>query len=204
MFATFRRDKSAERFSSLLLELLGLPKMKFYWKSFLSTAFLAACVVCFNDAASPNLLAQDAPAAEAPASEPAPSSEPEPAPAPAPVVNPAAVLEMERAAKAKTPEIFDKLASDKTFSRRIPNYWNALNLTKRQKNAIYALQLEYFTEIAMLQARIERLEAERNLRYREILTAKQKEALDAQLAELEKERAAKAEAKETEAEAKIQ
>lgn len=210
MFATFRRDKSAERFSSLLPESLGLPKMKFYWKSFLSTALLAACVVCFNDAASPNLLAQDAPTAEAPAPEPAPepvpaeAPAPEPAPAPAPVVNPAAVLEMERAAKAKTPEIFDKLASDKTFSRRIPNYWNTLNLTKRQKNAIYALQLEYFTEIALLQARIERLEAERNLRYREILTAKQKEALDAKLAEVEKERAAKAEAKETEAEAKIQ
>lgn len=184
--------------------------MKFYWKSFLSTALLAACVVCFNDAASPNLLAQDAPTAETPTPEPAPepapaeAPAPEPAPAPAPVVNPAAVLEMERAAKAKTPEIFDKLASDKTFSRRIPNYWNTLNLTKRQKNAIYALQLEYFTEIALLQARIERLEAERNLRYREILTAKQKEALDAKLAEVEKERAAKAEAKETEAEAKIQ
>lgn len=172
--------------------------------------------------ATARLYAQDAPAAEAPASEPAPPSEPAPAPepapasepapapapapepAPAPVVNPAAVLEMERAAKAKTPELFDKLTSDKTFSRRIPNYWNTLNLTKRQKNAIYALQLEYFTEIALLQARIERLEAERNLRYREILTAKQKEALDAKLAEVEKERAAKAEAKETEAEAKIQ
>ena len=115
---------------------------------------------------------------------------------------------MERAAKAKTPEILEKLASDKTFTRRIPNYWNALKLTKRQKDAIYALQLEYFAEIAQLQARIKRLEAERDARYREVLTPKQREALDAKLAEVEKARAAKAEAKEAaeeaEAEAAIQ
>lgn len=181
--------------------------MRFYLKIFLLSTFFSGLGAPIESATA-RLYAQDAPTAEAPAPEPAPASEPaptpEPAPAPAPVVNPAVVLEMERAAKAKTPELFDKLASDKTFSRRIPNYWNTLNLTKRQKNAIYALQLEYFTEIALLQARIERLEAERNLRYREILTAKQKEALDAKLAEVEKERAAKAEAKETEAEAKIQ
>lgn len=177
--------------------------MKFYLNSFLLLSLFSGLAANIESATA-RLYAQDAPTAEAPAPEPAPEPEPAPAPAPAPVANPAAVLEMERAAKAKTPEIFDKLASDKTFSRRIPNYWNTLNLTKRQKNAVYALQLEYFTEIALLQARIERLEAERNLRYREILTAKQKEALDAKLAEVEKERAAKAEAKEMEAEAKIQ
>ncbi len=173
--------------------------MKFSLKSCLLSAVFIVFVANFEGDVV-RLYAQDAPNVEAPAPESAPAVEP----APAPVANPAAVLEMERAAKAKTPELFDKLASDKTFSRRIPNYWNTLNLTKRQKNAIYALQLEYFTEIAQLQARIERLEAERNARYREILTAKQKEALDAKLAEVEKKRAAKAEAKETEAEAKIQ
>lgn len=179
--------------------------MKFSLKSCLLSAIFIVFVANFEGDVV-RLYAQDAPNVEAPAPDSAPASEPAPAPesAPAPVANPAAVLEMERAAKTKTPELFDKLASDKTFSRRIPNYWNALNLTKRQKTAIYALQLEYFTEIAQLQARIERLEAERNARYREILTAKQKEALDAKLAEVEKKRAAKAEAKETEAEAKIQ
>lgn len=185
--------------------------MKFSLKSCLLSAVFIVFVANFEGDVV-RLYAQDAPNVEAPAPESAPAVEPAPAPesapavepAPAPVANPAAVLEMERAAKAKTPELFDKLASDKTFSRRIPNYWNTLNLTKRQKNAIYALQLEYFTEIAQLQARIERLEAERNARYREILTAKQKEALDAKLAEVEKKRAAKVEAKETEAEAKIQ
>jgi Spy/CpxP family protein refolding chaperone len=111
---------------------------------------------------------------------------------------------MERAAKTKTPEIFQKLAIEKTFSRRIPNYWNALKLTKRQKNAIYALQLEYFNEIAQLQARVERLEAERDARYREVLTQKQKETLDAKLAEVEKSRAAKAEAKEAAEEAEAE
>ena len=148
---------------------------------------------------------------EKPAETPAPAPEEKPAenpaPAPAPAPNPAAALEMERAAKAKTPEILEKLVFDKTFSRRIPNYWNTLKLTKRQKNAIYALQEEYFNEIAQLQARIERLEAERNARYREILTQKQKETLDAKLAEVEKARAAKVEAKdaaeEAEAEAAI-
>lgn len=173
--------------------------MKFSLKSCLLSAIFIVFVANFEGDVV-RLYAQDAPNVEAPA----PDSAPAPESAPAPVANPAAVLEMERAAKTKTPELFDKLASDKTFSRRIPNYWNALNLTKRQKTAIYALQLEYFTEIAQLQARIERLEAERNARYREILTAKQKEALDAKLAEVEKKRAAKAEAKETEAEAKIQ
>ena len=111
---------------------------------------------------------------------------------------------MERNAKSKTPEILEKLVFDKQFSRRIPNYWNALKLTKRQKNAIYALQEEYFTEIAQLQARIARLEAERDARYREVLTPKQKEALDAKLAEVEKSRAAKAEAKEAAEEAEAE
>ena len=148
----------------------------------------------------------------APAENPTPAANPEPAPAPAPAANPepapapnpAAVLEMERAAKAKTPEILQKLPTLKTFSRRIPNYWNALKLTKRQKNAIYDLQLEYFTEIAQLQARIERLEAERDARYRAVLTQKQRETLDAKLAEVEKSRAAKAEAKEAAEEAEAE
>ena len=187
--------------------------MKFCLKPFLSLAFLGAIAANFGSDA-PIAFAQDEPAAEAPAENPepapapAPAATPEPAPAPAPAPNPAAVLEMERAAKAKTPEILEKLTSDKTFSRRIPNYWNALKLTKRQKNAIYALQQEYFTEIAQLQARIARLEAERDARYREVLTPKQRETLDAKLAEVEKSRAAKAEAKEAaeeaEAEAAIQ
>lgn len=176
--------------------------MKFRLKSFLSSVLLAAFVACFNDGATPVIFAQDAPNAEAPAETPAPAPAETPAPAPAP--NPAAVLEMERAAKAKTPEIFEKLVLDKPFSRRIPNYWNALKLTKRQKNAIYALQQEYFAEIIQLQARIERLEAERDARYREVLTQKQKEALDAKLAEVEKSRAAKAEAKEAAEEAEAE
>ena len=201
--------------------------MKFCLKSFLSVALFATLGANFNDGETLRLFAQDALApadapapaensapadAPAPAENPAPADAPAPAEnpapaeasAPAPAPNPAAVLEMERAAKAKTPEIFAKLASDKTFSRRIPNYWNTLKLTKRQKNAIYALQLEYFTEIAQLQARIERLEAERDARYREILTPKQKEALDAKLAEVEKTRAAKAEAKEAAEEAEAE
>lgn len=189
--------------------------MSFCLKTFLSVALLVALGANFNGGETLRLFAQDAPApapeeklaeSPAPAPEEKPAENPAPVenPAPAPAPNPAAVLEMERAAKAKTPEIFAKLASDKTFSRRIPNYWNALKLTKRQKNAIYALQLEYFTEIAQLQARIERLEAERDARYREILTQKQKEALDAKLAEVEKSRAAKAEAKEAAEEAEAE
>ena len=196
--------------------------MKFCLKTFLATAFFAALGASFDGGAAIRLLAQDAPNAEAPAENPAPTPAPEekpaeaptptPAPeekpaetpAPAPAQNPAAALEMERAAKAKTPEILEKLVFDKTFSRRIPNYWNTLKLTKRQKNAIYALQEEYFNEIAQLQARIERLEAERNARYREILTQKQKETLDAKLAEVEKARAAKVEAKEAAEEAEAE
>ncbi len=183
--------------------------MKFCLKSVLSIALLAAFVAYFDGGAT-SVFGQDAPNAEAPAANPepepapAPAANPEPAPTPAAQVNPAAVLDMERAAKAKTPEIFEKLPPEKTFSRRIPNYWNTLKLTKRQKNAIYALQLEYFTEIAQLQARIERLEAERDARYREVLTPKQRETLDSKLAEVEKTRAAKAEAKEAAEEAEAE
>lgn len=182
--------------------------MKFCLKSFLFAA-LFGTVVAFDAGFVANVQAQDAPApAPAPAENPAPAPAPAENPAPAPASNPAAVLDLERAAKAKTPEIFEKLTSDKTFSRRIPNYWNALKLTKRQKNAIYALQQEYFAEIILLQARIERLEAERDARYRDVLTTKQREQLDEKLAEVEKKRAAKQEAKEAaeeaEAEAAIQ
>ncbi len=162
------------------------------WKYFLSIALFVGSV----DGVATLAFAQDETNAEAPA------ANPEPAPAPAP--NPAAVLEMERAAKAKTPEIFEKLVLDKPFSRRIPNYWNAINLTKRQKDAIYALQEEYFAEIIQLQARVARLEAERDARYREVLTPKQRETLDAKLVEVEKSRAAKAEAKEAAKEAKAE
>lgn len=201
--------------------------MNFRSKHFLSLALCCALAAHFGTGAS-TVCAQDEPNAEAPAQNPeatpaenptpapapaakpepapapAPAANPEPAPAPAPAPNPAAVLEMERAAKAKTPEILEKLPTLKTFSRRIPNYWNALKLTKRQKNAIYDLQLEYFTEIAQLQARIERLEAERDARYRAVLTQKQRETLDAKLAEVEKSRAAKAEAKEAAEEAEAE
>lgn len=195
--------------------------MNFRLKLFLSLALCCALAAHFGTGAS-TVCAQDEPNAEAPAQNPeatpapapaakpeptpapAPAANPEPAPAPAPAPNPAAVLEMERAAKAKTPEILQKLPTLKTFSRRIPNYWNALKLTKRQKNAIYDLQLEYFTEIAQLQARIERLEAERDARYRAVLTQKQRETLDAKLAEVEKSRAAKAEAKEAAEEAEAE
>lgn len=189
--------------------------MNFRLKLFLSLALCCALAAHFGTGAS-TVCAQDEPNAEAPAQNPeatpaenpapapAPAANPEPAPAPAPAPNPAAVLEMERAAKAKTPEILEKLPTLKTFSRRIPNYWNALKLTKRQKNAIYDLQLEYFTEIAQLQARIERLEAERDARYRAVLTQKQLETLDAKLAEVEKSRAAKAEAKEAAEEAEAE
>ena len=178
----------------------------------MSTALLIAGFVYFDAAATPSVFAQDAPPAEAPAETPAPAPAeapaetpaPAPAEAPAPAPNPAAVLDMERNAKSKTPEILEKLVFDKQFSRRIPNYWNALKLTKRQKNAIYALQEEYFAEIAQLQARIARLEAERDARYREVLTPKQREALDAKLAEVEKSRAAKAEAKEAAEEAEAE
>ena len=183
--------------------------MNFGSKHFLALALFGALVANWG-AVAPLVSAQDDPNAEAPASEPAPAPEaapaPTPAPAPeaAPTPNPAAVLDMERAAKTKTPEIFEKLTFDKTFSRRIPNYWNALKLTKRQKNAIYALQEEYFAEIIQLQARVARLEAERDARYREVLTQKQRETLDAKLAEVEKSRAAKAEAKEAAEEAEAE
>lgn len=197
--------------------------MKFRLNSLLLAVILGALGARSTDDAA-LLYAQDATNAEAPAAAPAenptpetpaPEASPAPAPTPAPAASPTpaatpapVVLEMERAARAKTPEIFEKLKVAKPFSRRIPNYWNALKLTKRQKEAIYALQLEYFTEIVQLEARIQRLEAEREARYRDVLTPKQREALDAKLAEVEKTRAAKAEAKaaaeEAEAEAALQ
>lgn len=173
------------------------------FQAFASTAIflLSSELLKAQDVPSPaaDETAVVAPASETP-SEPAPSV----ATAPAPETPSAdAFLALEKSAATKTPEIFAKLPKLREFSKRLPNYWRALQPTKKQTTEIYAIQLDYFLEIANLQARIARLETERDARMRAVLTEKQRAALDAKLAEVEKSRAEKQAAREAEDDAEV-
>ena len=158
----------------------------------LTTALWTSGVWGQEPAASASAESAPTPTAE---STPAPTSESE-----KPVSTSAsasdAILTLEKSASSKTPELFAELKLDEKFTRRLPNYWRFAKPTKKQTDSIYALQLEYFSEITKLKARIARLESERDARMRSVLTEKQRTALDAKLAEVEKARAAKEAEKE--------
>lgn len=198
-------------------------KSKFHFRLKSRREIVGAIVVCCAAVAfsanAANLLAQDAGEenASAAAENPAPAeqtttaenpasaenSTPTEQAAPTPAPN-ADFLALERAAREKSPELFAKLTVVREFSKRLPNFWRALRLTKKQTNSIYAVQKDYFDEISKLEARIKRLEDERDEKMRAVLTEKQRAALDAKLAEAEKKRADRAAAKEAEEEARAE
>ncbi|MCF0234462.1 MAG: hypothetical protein HUK22_05730 [Thermoguttaceae bacterium] len=143
---------------------------------------------------------EESAAAPAPAAEvSAQSAETPSAPTPA-----GDFLALEKSARAKTPDIFAKLEIVKKFTRRLPNFWGSLKLTKKQKDSVYAIQEEYFKEIASLTARIERLEKERDAKMRAVLSDKQRQKLDADVAAAEKKRADKALEREAAEEAELE
>lgn len=173
----------------------------------LGAIIVAATVFSLN---ASNVFAQDAAAstpasAEQGAAPVAPVENPEPAPEPQATPEPAAdFLTLERTAREKSPELFAKLVVVREFSKRLPNFWRSVRLTKKQTNAIYAIQEDYFNEISKLEARIKRLEDERDAKMRTVLTEKQRGVLDAKLAEAEKKRADRAAAKEAEEDARAE
>lgn len=59
------------------------------------------------------------------------------------------------------------------YKGRLPSHYPAV-VTPAQRAAIYTIQLEYYDEIADLKIEISVLEAERNGRVSEVLTAEQK------------------------------
>ena len=88
-------------------------------------------------------------------------------------------LTVEQRAREERPETTQGLEIGKEFSRRLPAHWGELELSARQKEGIYRLQEEYFREIVQLQARAERLAAERDAKMRDVLTERQLKKLDA-------------------------
>lgn len=100
-------------------------------------------------------------------------------------------LAIERAARAKFPDAYKNLERARSFTRRLPTYWGELGLSERQTSTVYAIQEDYFEEIADLEARIARLEKERDAKTRAVLTERQRDVLDAKRAAAEKARKAK-------------
>ena len=86
-------------------------------------------------------------------------------------------LEREKNARVKAPEVVRGLKVNKKYIRRLPNGWRDLDLSDEQVEEIYAIQKDYFDEIGALEARIERLEKERDFLLRRVLTEKQREQL---------------------------
>jgi len=143
-------------------------------------------------------VAQDA---AAPAADPAPAAQ---APAPA---TPAApdYLALEQAAHAVQPELFKDLTITEKYVKRLPAYWSKLasKVVRSQTTKAYAIQQEYFTEIAQLKARIERLEKERDGKFRALLTDKQRASYDAMVQEAQAKLDAKRAEKEAEKDAEV-
>ncbi|MDO5308439.1 MAG: hypothetical protein Q4G03_02945 [Planctomycetia bacterium] len=87
-------------------------------------------------------------------------------------------LELERKARLQAPELFKNLVGLKAYKKRLPSGWRALNLTQKQTEEIYKLDEEYHKEIAQLQARIERLNQERERQLRTLLKPSQLQRLN--------------------------
>ncbi len=155
------------------------------YKSFCWQAAFLSAVLCWNVYG----VAQEA-ASVAPEASPAPAEQD---------LAPAAsdYLAQEQAARAARPELFKELTITEKFVKRLPTFWSKLKVVKRQTREAYAIQESYFTEIAQLKARVERLEKERDAKLRALLTDKQRGTYD----ELVKAAQAKLEAKRAQKEA---
>ena len=100
-------------------------------------------------------------------------------------------LAVERAARAKFPDAYKFLKRERDYTKRLPTYCGELGLSESQTKKIDAIQKDYFEEIADLEARIARLERERDARMRAVLTDKQLESLDKKIDDAERARKAK-------------
>jgi len=156
------------------------------FKSLCWQAAILSVALCWNVYG----VAQDA-AAPAPAA-------PEAAPAPAAPD----FLAQEQAARAASPDLFKDLTITEKYVKRLPTYWTKLKVVKRQTREAYAIQEQYFAEIAQLKARIERLEKERDAKYRALLSENQRATYDGMVQAAQAKLDAKRAQKEAEEEAK--
>ncbi|MDO4585911.1 MAG: hypothetical protein Q4C95_01290 [Planctomycetia bacterium] len=158
-------------------------------KSFILTLVLSFLILGMNqleaqeDAAATPAAQQ---AADAPVSEPVPQATETPVTEAAPSSTTA--LAKEKESLEKSPAVKEGLSILKEFKRRLPNYYRSLNISKKQVSDIYAIQKEYFDIIILLQARLERLEAERDAAVLNVLTEEQKTILQQKTDEAKKNR----------------
>lgn len=85
----------------------------------------------------------------------------------------------------------DAPAEKKKFRPRLPNYYGQIGLTEAQRKQIYGIQREYFSQIAELEEKIAALEAQRDQRIYNVLTAEQKQHLFQRLEAAKKQRDAR-------------
>ena len=100
-------------------------------------------------------------------------------------------LAMEQASRRSFPNLVKGLQTSQVFSRRLPANWSKVGVTDGQKEEIYAIEQEYFPEIAQLEARVARLKAERDAAMLEVLDNGQRKALEQVLQQAEAERGQK-------------
>ena len=65
----------------------------------------------------------------------------------------------------------------KKFARRLPNFYRDV-VSDEQKDAVYAIQADYFGPIEMLTLRLERLQKERDAQIEAVLSAEQKKKVE--------------------------
>lgn len=111
-------------------------------------------------------------------------------------------LSIERASRELFPDAYRDLVFQSEYSKRLPRFWGELELSTNQKRQAYAVQEAYYDEISALEARIERLEKERDFRMLALLTDGQRDQLrqkedDAEKARKTKEASSKTKKKRT-------
>ena len=74
-------------------------------------------------------------------------------------------------------EAFRGMKVEKKFTRRLPNFYRDV-VSDKQKDAVYAIQADYFEPIEMLTLRLERLQKERDAQIEAVLSAEQKKKIE--------------------------
>jgi len=75
-------------------------------------------------------------------------------------------------------EGFRGIKVEKKFARRLPNFYRDV-VSDEQRDAVYAIQADYFRPIEMLTLRLERLQKERDAQIEAVLNAEQKKKIEA-------------------------
>ncbi len=118
-------------------------------------------------------------------------------PAPTPIVTDRPdYLALEKESKTNSSPLLEKkLRGVRPYTKRLPKYWPELDVTERQMKLAYAIQKDYHERIAMLEARIARLERERDAKLNFILSDTQRFKYEKLSADAKKEHDAKMKAR---------